>query len=149
MRRFLGSRPALARWAIGLLAVALVAVGLALWSRWEEGLRWRLAAEMRRAFDARDVAAMERLYDWSEVDAATRARVRLVILQEFELPVAEVQPLRSAPPDLSALAGYRPNLPLVGVIRVIHDTPDRLSSDFLIGKAGFAEVRLVNLVPVK
>jgi hypothetical protein len=149
MRRFLGSRPALGRWAIGLLALALVATGLLLWSRWQEGLRWKLAAEMRRAFAARDVAAMERLYDWTEVDAATRARVRQVILQEFELPVAEVVPLRTPPPDLSALFDFRPNLPPVGVIRVIHDTPDRLSSEFLVGKAGFAEYRLVILVPVR
>ena len=149
MRRFLVSRPALGRWAIGLLSVALVATGVLLWSRWQEGLRWRLAAEMRRAFDARDLAAMERLYDWTDVDAATRARVRQVILQEFELPVATVLPLRSPPPDLSALSDFRPNLPPIGVIRVIHDTPDRLSSDFLVGNAGFGEVRLVNLVPVK
>ncbi|NBX35255.1 hypothetical protein EBR16_07855 [bacterium] len=92
---------------------------------------------------------MERLYDWTDVDAATRARVRLVILQEFELPVAEIAPVRTPPPDLSALTDFRPNLPPVGVIRVIHATPDRLSSDFLVGKAGFAELRLVNLVPVK
>ena len=149
MRRFLVSRSALGRWAIGLLTVALVATGLVLWSLWQEGLRWRLAAEMRRAFAARDVDAMERLYDWTDVDAATRARVRLVILQEFELPVAEIAPVRTPPPDLSALTDFRPNLPPVGVIRVIHATPDRLSSDFLVGKAGFAELRLVNLVPVK
>ena len=111
MRRFLGSRPALGRWAIGLLTVALVATGVLLWSRWQESLRWKLAEELRRAFAARDVAAVERLYDWTDVDAATRARVRLVILQEFELPVAAVLPLRSPPPDLSALTDFRPNLP--------------------------------------
>ena len=111
--------------------------------------RSRLAEELRRAFAARGVAAVERLYDWTDVDAATRARVRQVILQEFELPVATVLPLRSPPPDLSALSDFRPNLPPIGVIRVIHDTPDRLSSDFLVGNAGFGEVRLVNLVPVK
>jgi hypothetical protein len=149
MRRFLGSRPALGRWAIGLLALALVATGVLLWSRWQESLRWKLAEELRRAFAARDVAAVERLYDWTDVDAPTRARVRQVILQEFELPVATVLPLRSPPPDLSALSDFRPNLPPIGVIRVIHDTPDRLSSDFLVGNAGFGEVRLVNLVPVK
>jgi hypothetical protein len=149
MRRFFGSRPALGRWAIGLLALALVALGGLLGSRWQESLRWKLATAMHQAFVARDVAAMERLYDWTDVDAATRARVRLIILQEFELPVLEVAPLPTPPPDLSALVDFRPNLVPTGVIRVIHDTPDRLSSEFLIGKAGFAEYRLINLVPAK
>lgn len=149
MRRIHGARPALGRWAIGLLAAAVVATGGLLWFRWQESLRWKLADDLRAAFAARDVAAVERLYDWTEVDAPTRARVRQVILQEFELPVAAAFPLRGPPPGLSDLVGVRPNLAPVGVIRVIHDTPDRLSSDFLVGKAGFAEYRLVNLVPVR
>ncbi len=87
MRRFLGSRPALGRWAIGLLAVALVATGVLLWSRWQESLRWKLAEELRRAFAARDVAAVERLFAqwpqarilWAHSGFEPPARVREVL----------------------------------------------------------------------
>lgn len=101
------------RWAIGLLALTLVALGGLLGSRWQESLRWKLATAMHQAFVARDVAAMERLYDWTDVDAATRARVRLIILQEFELPVLEVAPLPTPPRifrpwSTSARTWYRP-----------------------------------------
>ena len=125
-----------------LLGVALVAA----WGSWNaRGLRV-LAADLRLAYETHDAAAMERLFCWDGVDATTRARIRLVILQEYELPVASVvvRPLTAF--DRQTGPGLRPNLTPDGTIEVTFATSDRLSAAYLAGRDGFRH-RLIVLLP--
>jgi len=107
-----------------------------------------LADRLRDAYANHDARAMEQLYCWEGVDAATRARVRLVILQEFELPVASVVVKPLAPIDRLANPGLRANLPAAATIEVTYDTSDHLSSAFLAGRDGWFHHRLVVMIPV-
>ena len=69
-----------------LLGVALVAA----WGWWNARSLRVLADDLRQAYETHDAVAMERLFCWDGVDDATRGRIRFVILQEHELPVASV-----------------------------------------------------------
>jgi hypothetical protein len=125
-----------------LLGVALVAA----WGSWNaRGLRV-LAADLRLAYETHDAAAMERLFCWDGVDAATRARIRLVILQEYELPVASVVVRPLSLLDRQPGPGLRPNLPPAATIEVAYDTSDRLSAAYLAGRDGFRH-RLIVMLP--
>jgi hypothetical protein len=106
-----------------------------------------LATELREAFGRRDAAAIENLFCWEGVDAATRSRLRLVIQQEHELPVASVvvRPLLAF--DRQPGPGLRPNLPPDAVIEVTFATADRLSAAYLAGRDGFFRHRLVVMLP--
>ena len=106
-----------------------------------------LATELREAFGRRDAAAIENLFCWEGVDAATRSRLRLVIQQEYELPVASVvvRPLLAF--DRQSGPGLRPNLPPDAVIEVTFATADRLSAAYLAGRDGFFRHRLVVMLP--
>ncbi len=106
-----------------------------------------LAEDLRRAYADHDARAMEQLYCWEGVDARTKARVRLVILQEFELPVAAVVVRPLARIDRLDHPGLRPNLPAAANIEVTYDTADHLSSAFLAGRDGWFHHRLVVMIP--
>ncbi len=126
-----------------LLGVTLVAV----WGWWNaRGLRV-LAAELRLAYETHDAAAMERLFCWDGVDATTRARIRLVILQEYELPVASVGVRPLSRLDRQPGPGLRPNLPPDATIEVAYDTSDRLSAAYLAGRDGWFRHKLVVMLP--
>jgi hypothetical protein len=106
-----------------------------------------LATELREAFARRDAAAIENLFCWEGVDAATRSRLRLVIQQEHELPVASVvvRPLLAF--DRQPGPGLRPNLTPDAVIEVTFATTDRLSAAYLVGRDGLFRHRLVVMLP--
>ena len=89
---------------------------------------------------------MEQLFCWDGVDAATRGRIRFVILQEYELPVASVtvRPLTTF--DRQPGPGLRPNLTPAGTIEVTFATTDRLSAAYLAGRDGFRH-RLIIMLP--
>ena len=118
------------------------------------GLGWRnarsraaLADDLRRAFAAQDARAIEALFCWDGVDAATRARLRLVIQQEHELPIASIVVRPLGPFDRQPGAGLRPNLEPDAVLEVTFATTDRLSAAYLIGRDGWAGHRLVVMLP--
>ena len=124
-----------------LLGVALVA----LWGWWNARSLRVLADDLRQAYETHDAVAMERLFCWDGVDDATRGRIRFVILQEHELPVASVtaRPLNAF--DRQAGPGLRPNLTPTGTIEVIFATTDRLSAAYLAGRDGFRHKLIVML----
>lgn len=124
-----------------LLGVALVA----LWGWWNARSLRVLADDLRKAYETHDAVAMERLFCWDGVDDATRGRIRFVILQEHELPVASVtaRPLNAF--DRQAGPGLRPNLTPTGTIEVIFATTDRLSAAYLAGRDGFRHKLIVML----
>ena len=130
----------------GLLLGLLLVI---LWEAWLTRSRASLVAELRRAYEAHDPAAIEALFCWEGVDDATRSRLRLVIRQEHELPVAQVglRPLRAL--DLPPGATLRPNLPPDAVLEVTYATTDRLSAAYLIGRDGWSRHRLVVMLPAK
>lgn len=133
--------------------VAAAAAGLLLgaglvfaWGWWNaRGLR-ALADELRAAYEAHDAAAMESLFCWDGVDAATRARIRFVILQEHELPVASVvvRPLTAF--DRQFAPHLRPNLAPAGTIQVTFATADGLTAAYLAGRDGLRH-RLIVMLP--
>jgi len=127
-----------------LLGFLLVAV----WSWWQTRTVGVLAEELRDAFARRDAAAIENLFCWEGVDAATRSRLRLVIQQEHELPVASVVVRPLLPFDRQPGPGLRPNLTPDAVIEVTFATADRLSAAYLVGRDGFRH-RLVVMLPAK
>ena len=124
-----------------LLGVALVAA----WGWWNARSLAALAADLRAAYEKHDSAAMEQLFCWDGVDAATRARIRFVILQEHDLPVASVtvRPLTAF--DRQPGPGLRPNLAPAATIEVAYATTDRLSAAFLAGRDGFRHKLIVML----
>ena len=126
-----------------LLGFLLVAV----WSWWQTRTVGVLAEELRSAFARRDASAIENLFCWEGVDAATRSRLRLVIQQEYELPVASVvvRPLPAF--DRQPGPGLRPNLTPDAVIEVTFATSDRLSAAYLVGRDGLFRHRLVVMLP--
>lgn len=125
-----------------LLGLALVAA----WGWWNaRGLRV-LADDLRRAYETHDADAMERLFCWDGVDAATRGRIRFVILQEHELPVASVTTRPLGVFDRQVGPGLRPNLAPTGVVEVVFATSDRLSAAYLAGRDGFRH-KLVVMLP--
>jgi hypothetical protein len=73
-----------------VLGLSLGFLLVAVWSWWQTRSAGVLASELRDAFARRDAAAIEELFCWEGVDAATRSRLRLVIQQEHELPIASV-----------------------------------------------------------
>jgi len=125
-----------------LLGVALVAV----WGWWNARSLRALADDLRQAYETHDAIAMEQLFCWDGVDAATRGRIRFVILQEYELPVASVtvRPLTAF--DRQPGPGLRPNLTPAGTIEVTFATTDRLSAAYLAGRDGFRH-RLIVMLP--
>lgn len=126
-----------------LLGFLLVAV----WSWWRTHTVGVLAEDLRAAFARRDAAAIESLFCWEGVDASTRARLRLVIQQEHELPVASVV-VRALPAyDRQPGPGMRPNLTPDAVIEVTFATVDRLSAAYLAGRDGLFRHRLVVMLP--
>jgi hypothetical protein len=146
-------RPLLLRspWARRLFAAVLgLLLGfllVAVWSWWRTHTVGVLAAELREAFARRDAAAIEQLFCWEGVDAATRSRLRLVIQQEHELPVASVVVRPLLPFDRQPGPGLRPNLPPDAVIEVTFATADRLSAAYLVGRDGLFRHRLVVMLP--
>lgn len=134
----------LRRWALGgLLAGLLAAVGADAWRM--AGLRG-LAAEWRRAHDARDLAALEALYCWDGVAPALRERVRLVLLQEFDLPVRAVGVERCTAVDRLQGDSQRANLEPTGVVVVEFASADGLGARLLAG-GSWSRPRLVVLLP--
>ncbi len=146
-------RPLLLRspWARRLFAAVLgLLLGfllVAVWSWWRTHTVGVLAEDLRAAFARRDAAAIENLFCWEGVDAATRSRLRLVIQQEHELPVASVVVRPLLPFDRQPGPGLRPNLTPDAVIEVTFATADRLSAAYLVGRDGFFRHRLVVMLP--
>lgn len=139
-------RPArLRRWALGaLLAGLLVALGLDAWRM--AGLR-ALADDWRRAHGARDLAGLESLYCWDGVDPALRARLRLVLIQEFDLPVRAVTAERCTALDRLQADTQRANLEPAGVIVVEFGSSDGLGARLLAGGPWWSRPRLIVLLP--
>ena len=133
------------RWALGaLLAGLLVALGLDAWRM--VGLR-ALADEWRRAHDARDLPSLESLYCWDGVDPALRARLRLVLIQEFDLPVRSVTAERRTKLDQLQGETQRANLEPTGVTVVEFGSADGLGARLLAGGPWWARPRLIVLLP--
>ena len=125
-----------------LLGVALVAA----WSGWNARSLRALADDLRQAYEAHDALAIEQLFCWDGVDAATRGRIRFVILQEHELPVSSVSVRPLSLIDRQPGPGLRPNLTPAGTIEVTFATTDRLSAAYLAGRDGFRH-RLIVMLP--
>lgn len=147
MRPLLLRSPWLRRVFAAVLGLSLGFLLVVVWSWWQTRTVGVLATELREAFARRDAAAIESLFCWEGVDAATRSRLRLVIQQEHELPVASVvvRPLLAF--DRQSGPGLRPNLPPDAVIEVTFATADRLSAAYLAGRDGFFRHRLVVMLP--
>ena len=125
-----------------LLGLVLVTA----WGWWNARSLRSLAEDLRQAYESHDAVAMEQLFCWDGVDAATRGRIRFVILQEHELPVdsVTVRPLTAF--DRQPGPGLRPNLPPAGTIEVTFATTDRLSAAYLAGRDGFRH-KLIIMLP--
>ncbi|MFZ9200887.1 MAG: hypothetical protein ACO23N_00455 [Opitutales bacterium] len=125
------------------MAGLLGAVAIDAWRM--AGLRG-LAADWQSAHQARDLAALEALYCWDGADPALRARLRQVLVGEFELPVRSVEAERCS--DVDRLQGQtqRPNLEPTGVIVVRFATEDGLGARLLAG-GPWSSPRLVVLLP--
>lgn len=133
------------RWALGgLLAGLLLAVLADAWRM--AGLR-ALAADWERAHRGRDLPALEALYCWDGVPPAQRERLRLVLIQEFELPVRSVSAERCGALDRPQGESQRPNLDPSGVIVVEFDSADGLGARLLAGGPWWARPRLIVLQP--
>ncbi len=147
MRSLLLRSPWFRRVFAAVLGLTLGFLLVAVWSWWQTHTVGVLAEELRAAFARRDAAAIENLFCWEGVDAATRSRLRLVIQQEHELPVASVvvRPLPAY--DRQPGPGLRPNLTPDAVIEVTFATADRLSAAYLAGRDGFFRHRLVVMLP--
>jgi hypothetical protein len=139
-------QPWLRRFSAALVGLLLGVALVAAWGWWNARSLRGLADELRAAYEAHDAAAMERLFCWDGVDASTRARIRFVILQEHELPVASVVVRPLSPLDRRPGPGLRPNLPPDGMIEVTYATTDRLSAAFLAGRDGLRH-KLVVMLP--
>ncbi len=147
MRPLLLRSPSLRRAFAAALGLLLGFLLVAVWSWWRTHTAGVLAEDLRAAFARRDAAAIESLFCWEGVDASTRARLRLVIQQEHELPVASVV-VRALPAyDRQPGPGLRPNLTPDAVIEVTFATADRLSAAYLAGRDGFFRHRLVVMLP--
>ena len=147
MRPLLLRSPWFRRVFAAVLGLSLGVLLLVVWSGWQSHTVAVLATELREAFARRDAAAIENLFCWEGVDAATRSRLRLVIQQEHELPVASVvvRPLLAF--DRQSGPGLRPNLTPDAVIEVTFATTDRLSAAYLVGRDGLFRHRLVVMLP--
>ena len=147
MRPLLLRSPWFRRVFAAVLGLLLGFLLVAVWSWWQTRTVGILAEELRDAFARRDAAAIENLFCWEGVDAATRSRLRLVIQQEHELPVASVVVRPLLPFDRQPGPGLRPNLTPDAVIEVTFATTDRLSAAYLVGRDGFFRHRLVVMLP--
>ena len=136
----------LAAAGIGLLLGLSLVAG---WAAWQAHTLQVLADDLGDAFARRDAAAIEGLFCWEGVDAATRTRLRLVIQQEHVLPIGSivVRPLLSL--DREPGPGLRPNLPPAGIIEVTFATADRLTAGYLAGRDGWFRHRRVVMLPAK
>ena len=147
MRPLLLRSPWFRRVFAAVLGLLLGFLLVAVWSWWQTRTVGVLAEELRAAFARRDAAAIEDLFCWEGVDAATRSRLRLVIQQEHELPVASVVVRPLLPFDRQPGPGLRPNLTPDAVIEVTFATADRLSAAYLVGRDGLFRHRLVVMLP--
>ncbi len=147
MRPLLLRSPWFRRVFAAVLGLLLGFLLVAVWSWWQTRTVGVLAEELRAAFARRDAAAIEGLFCWEGVDAATRSRLRLVIQQEHELPVASVVVRPLLPFDRQPGPGLRPNLTPDAVIEVTFATADRLSAAYLVGRDGLFRHRLVVMLP--
>ena len=147
MLRLLLQNPWLRRLSSALLGLLLGLLFLAGWSWWNRASLEELARDLQKAYDTRDINAMEALFCWEGVDDRTRGRIRLAILQEFELPVESVviRPLLST--DGRDGPGLRPNLTPAATVVVTYATPDHLSSAWLAGRQGLSGHRLIVMLP--
>ena len=84
----------------------------------------RLAVEFAQAFKAQDVEALNRLFCWDGVDAATRAVVEESVGKDlqYELMSVDAEPLEPGELLEYELQGtlYRPNLPVSGRLKVCY-----------------------------
>ena len=147
MRPLLLRSPWFRRVFAAVLGLLLGFLLVAVWSWWQTRTVGVLAEELRDAFARHDAAAIENLFCWEGVDAATRSRLRLVIQQEHELPVATVVVRPLLPFDRQPGPGLRPNLTPDAVIEVTFATADRLSAAYLVGRDGLFRHRLVVMLP--
>lgn len=147
MPRSLLQTPWLRRLCAAFLGLLLGLLLVAGWSWWNRRSLDTLARDLQQAYDTRDIIAMERLFCWDGVDDKTRGRIRLAILQEFELPVESVviRPLLST--DGRDGPGLRPNLTPAATVVVTYATPDRLTSAWLAGRQGLSGHRLIVMLP--
>jgi hypothetical protein len=125
------------RFSAALLGVVLGLSAFFIWSWYNHRAQLHLAEALYHAYEQHDAKAMEALFCWEGVDEATHSRVRLAILQEFELPVESVvvKPLQST--DSYVGLGLRPNLKPQVKMLVTYGTPDHLSAAFLAGRQNF------------
>ena len=138
-------RPFPWRWALaGLLLPSSLVLA---WEAWTARGLARLAEDWRRAHDARDIAAMEALYLWDGVPEDLRRRVRLVLVQELEIPVAGARAAPLSAADLQYGPRSRPNGDPVGVVDVRFASSDGLGARLLAGRDGL-DFRLLLVVPV-
>ena len=147
MRPLLLRSPWFRRVFAAVLGLSLGFLLVVFWSWWQSHTVGVLATDLREAFARRDAAAIENLFCWEGVDAATRSRLRLVIQQEHELPVASVVVRPLLPFDRQPGPGLRPNLTPDAVIEVTFATADRLSAAYLVGRDGLFRHRLVVMLP--
>jgi hypothetical protein len=145
--RFLLQSPWLRRLFAALVGLALGLILVTAWTWWNQRSLQNLANNLMHAYVTRDIQAMENLFCWEGVDEKTRSRVRLAILQEFELTVETVSVKPLLPTDGQDGPGLRPNLKPDGTIEVIYATPDRLSAAFLAGRQGLSGHRLIVMIP--
>lgn len=109
---------ALAPWTRRLIALAIgLLIGMGVTTAYlnhQYAAIRGLAVEYADAHKAGDVERLAALFCWEGVPAAERARIKLVLKQELDLPLKEIRPARLGPDDgkpRETLEGRRvPNL---------------------------------------
>ena len=88
---------------------------------------------------------MEALYHWEGVDAESRQRLHLLLLQEFEYPLKSVRVVRWR--DEGGSDRWRPNLSPVAQLNVVFDNPEHFQVSFMIGRTAAGACKLAIMVP--
>ncbi len=128
--------------AIILSALVLVTVvGLFLWT----APLYKLAQQWESAQAAKNISAMEDLYCWDGVDAETRQRMHLLLLQELDYPVKSVRVVRWRDTDVDQR--WRANLKPVAQLNVIFNNPEHFQVSFIIGRTASGACKLAIMVP--
>ena len=106
---------------------------------------YKLSRQWESAQVTKNISAMEALYHWEGVDAESRQRLHLLLLQEFEYPLKSVRVVRWR--DEGGSDRWRPNLSPVAQLNVVFDNPEHFQVSFMIGRTAAGACKLAIMVP--
>ncbi len=126
---------------VSLALVLVVVAGFLIWF----APFYKLSRQWEAAQLTKNITAMEELYHWEGVDAESRQRLHLLLLQEFEYHLKSVRVVRWH--DEGASERWRPNLEPVARLNVIFDNPEHFQVSFMIGRTAEGACKLAVMVP--